>query len=174
MITCVALVSISSYATAADKSANRDRDLLQEVSSIQIEVDRAVAPIQSKADLDAYLRSGIKSPLFALRKPLRERFISSLVFTNHGLASYSWKELSTLSVEDSYKILSLFGEQGAIASIPGVSAKNRNEENILLISPTPSIRHDTIENAACIVDGSQTPVSRCVYEYGSNCNPRCA
>lgn len=178
IIICVALASISSHATAADKGDKHDIDLIQEVSSIQIEVDRAMATIQSKAALEAHLRNSKNSPLNALKKPLRDSFIRSLVFTRYGLASYSWKELSNISVQDAYKVLSLFGEQGAITSIPGISARNRNEENILLISPARSspkryMRAHTIENEACIVNSDSSPSSRCVYEYGSNCNPKC-
>ena len=170
--TFAALMFVSSYAAAADKGTKHDIELVREIASIRIDVDRAMAPIKSQSELAAHLRNSANSPLFALDKPLREAFLKSLVFTQHGLASYSWKELSTTNVKDAYKILSLFGEQGAIDSIPGLKARNTNEENILLISPapTPSIRVDTVKNAACIVMNGG---SSCVYEYGSNCNPKC-
>jgi hypothetical protein len=64
--------------------------------------------IKSAAELEVYLKTAVNSPLDRLSPAAKQRFISSLTFTKHGLASYDHSDLNALSPEDAAKILSLF------------------------------------------------------------------
>ncbi|MCC4588966.1 hypothetical protein LL962_17980 [Xanthomonas sp. NCPPB 1067] len=85
-------------------------------------LDQEVAPIRSRAELREYLRvMPAQSPLLLLSYSSRERFLNSLVFSENGLASYSYEDLvAQLNALDAYKVLSLFGQQATVKLIPGL------------------------------------------------------
>ncbi|MGH8225275.1 MAG: hypothetical protein ACRER1_03855 [Gammaproteobacteria bacterium] len=84
-------------------------------------MDWLLAPIHSRAELDAYLKATAKSgsPLDALTPDARRRFLASLGFGLHGLGAFSFSELQYLSTAQIYKILSLFGAQHYALTITG-------------------------------------------------------
>jgi hypothetical protein len=73
--------------------------------------NQPVSQILSAQELDTYLRTTPSSPLDRLPAAAKQSFIASLVFTEDGLASYSYTELETLSPAEIYQILSLFGAE---------------------------------------------------------------
>ncbi|MDO0844162.1 hypothetical protein EIQ06_14985 [Xanthomonas campestris pv. campestris] len=85
-------------------------------------LEQEVAPIRSRAELQEYLKfMPAQSPLKYLSPSNRERFLNSLVFSESGLASYSYQDLEMeLNALEAYKVLSLFGQQATVALIPGL------------------------------------------------------
>ena len=80
--------------------------------------ESALAPIRSQSDLDEYLSMHSISPFGALSKRSLQLFVDSLVFTEHGLASYRTAEIeSELTPRQAYAILSLFGVQQSLAQL---------------------------------------------------------
>ena len=82
--------------------------------------DRAMAPIHTRAELDAYLaRNRGSNPFDALAPVARAHFIANLHFGSKGLASLKLDELaSELSAAEAYRVLALFGLQTALAAVP--------------------------------------------------------
>jgi hypothetical protein len=76
-----------------------------------------VSQIQSAKELDAYLRTTPNSPLDRLSVAAKQRFIDSLVFTENGLASYTYIDLEALSPTEMFQILSLFGAEHTTSMI---------------------------------------------------------
>lgn len=64
--------------------------------------------IKSATDLEIHLQTATNSPLDRLSSAAKQRFISSLVFTKYGLASYDHSDLNALSSTDAAQILALF------------------------------------------------------------------
>jgi hypothetical protein len=78
------------------------------------EIVSRLAPIQSAADLQQYQidHARIGSPLDRLSPPAKRRFLSSLTFSDKGLASFSYADLQDeLTPSQIYQVLSLFGVQ---------------------------------------------------------------
>ncbi|HEX7803012.1 MAG TPA: hypothetical protein VF471_09675 [Pseudoxanthomonas sp.] len=170
---CVASHAVHAQDASIQKGSGID--LVREMNATQIEIDQATAPIKSKSDLERYLRTTPDSPLNKLPPKLRDKFLKSLVFTRHGLASYSYLGLDSASTTDLYAIFSLFGQQRYLTSIPGLKAKNPTEKSILFMSAMGGGGENTteeppVQNAYCTVDGQD---SWCTYEYGSTCNAKC-
>ncbi len=108
-----------------------------------------------------------------------------MIFTNYGLASYSFIPLQSLSVSDAYAVLSLFGEQRAVGRIPQMKARNKTEESILLVSRSglytpqgegdpPPMPTEPLPHQACYVDSTNNPPQLWCEPYpGAMCNPKC-
>lgn len=82
-----------------------------------------LAPIKSAADLQNHLaaHANTRTPLSLLSKGARDRFLSSLVFSSAGLASFDYSDLrAELTASQIYRILELFGAQHSTKSIPGL------------------------------------------------------
>lgn len=153
------LVPLSAIATDVGAEAARWQ---------QQEIDLAIAPIKSLADLEHHLTTAIDSPLAKLTPDARKEFIESLVFTSKGLGSYSWRPLAaTLSVTDTWRVLSLFGLQSTTSDVPGPAATSDVEHHML--EAAPMIQHDW-GNKICVV---QSPNVWCETQYGANCSRAC-
>jgi hypothetical protein len=148
-------------------------DILLEVGTTQREIEEAMAPIKSMADLNNYLKTTTDSPLRKLGTSARGNFLKSLVFTKDGLGSYSYIELAGLTVTEAYKILSLFGAQSSVSSIPNLKPQNKSEESILTLSSQIYGTESYLRNYQCVVNGDDTDPTHCVYLYGSYCNSAC-
>lgn len=148
-------------------------DILQEVGATQREIEEAMAPIRSAADLKRYLETTTDSPLDKLGASARGNFLKSLVFAKGGLGSYSYVELSGLTVTDAYRILSLFGAQSSVSSIPNLKPRNKSEESVYTLSSRLYGTQGVIRNYECIVYGADPDPTRCSYMYGRNCNSLC-
>ncbi|MGW8341274.1 hypothetical protein ACWGY7_14455 [Xanthomonas axonopodis pv. khayae] len=99
----------------------------------------------------------------------QESFTRSMVFTEKGLASYSYNGLTDyLSTKEIYELLSLFGVQKTISAIPGVIAKNSIETKIIEGNTQigPAANRDTY----CLING---PQRLCRPEYRSICSQAC-
>lgn len=74
----------------------------------------STAEIRSREDLANHLRrAGDKSPLAALPRAARIRFIDSLAFNGNGLTQYRYDVLlDNLTASQAYRILRLFGAEG--------------------------------------------------------------
>jgi len=168
----VVLSVVLPAAVAADRTAPTAVEWGAEVAARQGQIELAVAPIRSRADLSSHLRTHRDSPLLRLPSAQRQRFIDGLVFTEQGLASYSYLPLEgALSVTDTYRILALFGAQGSIASFQNRRPDSDAERAMLeaaglsAMAAVPSWRH-----GICVINGANR---RCVRQYGSNCSRAC-
>ena len=65
--------------------------------------------LKSAADLDTYLSTTPSTPLDVLSADARQNFLSSMVFSAKGLASFNYTDLATLSSSQITDILRLFG-----------------------------------------------------------------
>lgn len=186
LILVVMLTASMSTSAAEVPDANRQiAEALMEVGTTQYEIDSATAPIKSMAELKEHLRTSSRSPLHHLGPSARAAFLKSMVFTRYGLASYSFEPLQHLSVSDAYAVLSLFGEQRAVGSIPRMRASNSTEEAILLLSQSgkysplgegdpPNLPSEPLPNQACFVDSTNNPPQIwCDFHPGAMCNPKC-
>ncbi|HYG08039.1 MAG TPA: hypothetical protein VD865_16730 [Stenotrophomonas sp.] len=98
---------------------------------VQRELDYIAAPIKTRAALDAYLqRLPPDSPLLALSPPARQEFLASLVFTEHGLASYRYVPLQQIDLADAYRILALFGQQRSLAALSGMTTRTEEGKRV--------------------------------------------
>lgn len=102
----ISLPLTTNTAGAADQTLGRDLAML-------------TATIKSRQDLDAYLRfdAARPTPLDALRKSERERFLKGLSFGAGGLASVGVDSLVSLGPTRAYEVLSLFGMQHALLDL---------------------------------------------------------
>lgn len=83
----------------------------------QRRLDRSEAMIRNAEELALFLSAEpATSPLRAMNTSARQLFLSSLVFSERGLASYSIKGLAGLGVAQRHRILGLFGEQASLAA----------------------------------------------------------
>ncbi|MFA0923567.1 hypothetical protein [Xanthomonas fragariae] len=157
-------------AHAADHAPLLDQgNDVDQMLALQEDVELANAPVNSQEKLISYLSANPSSVFFKLPASAQESFKSSLVFTDKGLASYYYESLTKyLTTKQIYQLLSLFGAQKTISFIPGITASNPMEKNIIVSeSPyTPTPRSGNI----CIINGSS---SQCRPEYGSMCSRAC-
>ncbi|MGH8427590.1 MAG: hypothetical protein ACRES7_06370 [Gammaproteobacteria bacterium] len=119
----------ASAATVSNASVTYSPPDMTDISAAQLKkyyawrdrMDWLLAPIHSRAELDAYLKTtaGSGSPLDVLAPDARRRFLASLQFGRGGLAGFSTADLQYLSAEQVYQILSLFGQQGYTPDIAG-------------------------------------------------------
>lgn len=151
------LVAASSVASDLDVAA---------VQWQQQEIDLSMAPIKSHAELVRHLRTVNDSPMTRLTPRARQQFIASLVFTRKGLASYSWEPLTSLSVTDKWRLLSLFGLQSHARDVPGAAPANEIEQHMHDVAPMVENWH----NKVCVI---QAPDSWCDYRYGTGCSKAC-
>jgi hypothetical protein len=154
------LAAVVPAAQATDTSADVARWQQQEV-------DLAMAPIKSRADLDHHLRTVADSPLTRLPSAARQAFIDSLVFTPKGLGSYAWGPLAaSLDVTETWRVLSLFGLQSTTGNVPGAAPTTMVEHH--MVEATPMIQDHG--NKICVV---HNPNIWCAHNYGSNCSRAC-
>lgn len=125
----------ASFAVSASEGVLRDAPYAHDLSNGQSsyfgeKLDIATAPIKSRQQLQQHLAMTPDSPLYKLTPYARGNFVNSLVFTSRGLGSYSYVDLSGLSVSEAYAILSLIGAQSTIASVPGLKAESSLDQAI--------------------------------------------
>lgn len=134
---------------------------LRSAYAAQLKLDYLLAPIHSRAELKEYLQvtANSGSPLDALTTYARQRFLSSLVFTQGGLGSFSYADLQYLSASQIYKILSLFGVQSATPMIKGAQTLNTTDL-VIMGMPTPDTDY---WNFRC------APPATCVQQWNDIC-----
>lgn len=185
LFTALMLAASMDVFSAEKPDANRQvSEALREIGATQYEIDSVSAPVKTLAELKEHLATNPRSPLYRLDPGARRAFLKSMVFTNYGLASYYFSPLQGLSVSDAYAVMSLFGEQRAVGTIPGMRARSSIEESMLFVSrsgrisplgedppPTPT---EPLPHQACIVDGSSSPPTHwCEPSPGAMCNSKC-
>lgn len=187
MLLTIAMMTASMTTLAGElpEAKRQIAEVIQEIGTTQYEIDSASAPIKTMAELKDHLATNAHSPLQRLRPDARAAFLKSMVFTNYGLASYSFAPLQKLSVSDAYAVLSLFGEQRAIGRIPEMRARSSIEESMLLMSQAarysplgegdpPLTPTEPLPHQACYVDSTNSPPKIWCEPYpGSMCNPKC-
>lgn len=170
---CIATVgSILLLSDAGARQTESAEAAMADQFSIALrEASRAAAPLKSLADVELHLKEVMATPLLALHEDQRRRFVNSLVFTDKGLASYSWQSLTELSVADRYRILALFGAQNDLTKLPHMPVKSEAEESMIFLASLQEglSASMTQRNSVCWVRGPN--VVRCEYEYGANCDP---
>ena len=149
--------------------APTNAEVVTDAAMTQVLLDVMVAPIHSKAELDRYLVRNPDSPIHGLGDADKQSFLSSLVFSGRGLASYSYLELEGRPASEVYRILALFGlqsESGSIRRRRSLSAEDRMVESGLR-SARPPRRLDQ----GCWV----TPYrpGRCHHDPGHECSALC-
>ncbi|SEO99434.1 hypothetical protein SAMN02800692_3110 [Luteibacter sp. UNC138MFCol5.1] len=139
------------------------------LSRAEERVNVMTAAIRSKDQLHAHLSSDPTSPLLALEPSKRKSFVESLLFTDAGLASYSFLELEGLPSTSIYRILTLFGVQADTADIRrSVGFEDAEVENILKrYSQRP---RDNLHRM-CVISPHRP--TRCVPNTGSRCPAGC-
>ncbi len=80
---------------------------------------RELAPLKSARDVYIYNNATPKhlSPLSALQRTERDRFVQSLRFNDKGLTQFDYTLLQSLSPTEIYKVLALFGMQSGSGRI---------------------------------------------------------
>lgn len=137
-----ALLVVSAFACAAS-AQNSNPNAFSEAADFVAQKERdskigesALAPIRSASDLNAYLSSRKTSPLSALSDRSRKIFVESLVFTEHGLASYRFRELeSELTPRQAFELLSLFGVQKTVGYLRFEQASAEEREAVAKLAP---------------------------------------
>ncbi|MBD4194327.1 hypothetical protein GUH50_18995 [Xanthomonas citri pv. citri] len=165
MIVLGVLVGSSAGAGAAPPSS--DGELLKSSSILQEEVDLATARIRSSKQFEAYLAATPSSVAFKLPPSVLSKFRRSMVFTERGLASFSYDGLiDYLNTKELYELLGLFGVQRTISSIPGIVGKNEIERKIIEVNDI-----NPRQDSYCLINqGSNS----CKYEYKSMCSQACS
>lgn len=105
----------------------------------QRELSNELAPIKSRAQLEAYARinRGVDSPLSALSPGAQKRFLQSLVFSERGLASFDYTDLRIeLTATQIYQLLRIFGLERSIGVIP----------NLRVLTPTDQLVIDAYQS----------------------------
>ncbi|MCC8484640.1 hypothetical protein VDF13_10665 [Xanthomonas campestris pv. raphani] len=145
-----ALAFITPLCASATKQSTQVEVNSAHAASIQSETqkirsrDFALAPLKNKQDVRRYLaQEHIGSPLSVLNRNSAQRFTESIEFNERGVTTFSYKELSGLSIRQAYAILSLLGIQDATASVPGLRVESEVDRAILsasssLIQPAAS------------------------------------
>lgn len=96
-------------------------------------IDELTAPIRSTSELHSHLQMDFRSPLNVLNDSAKWAFVDSLRFSERGLSSFRYDILSgALSIEETYKVLQLFGEQNAIRLISGKIAANSEADKAIV------------------------------------------
>lgn len=108
-------VDASNGQQGASKSSGASAAYLAEKELLRRELSYELAPIRSRQDLSAYLRSiQSRSPLARMSPAGQRRFLESLTFNERGLTGYGSDDLlAELSASEIYRVLSLFGAQHA-------------------------------------------------------------
>lgn len=124
-------------------------------------LDEARAPIKSQADLQKYLSTEqASSPLNKLTSESKNRFLSSLVFSDKGLASYNYEELQDqLTASQIYDILGLFGAQATTSLIKGAAVENNVDRLIMqpgIVKPSAVIGPPCETGIETACDGTHT------------------
>jgi hypothetical protein len=103
--------------------------------ALERERDYAAAAIKSQSDLIWYVGNMPKnSPLRMLSIQGRARFLNSLSFGSHGLASYSYADLQAeLTASQIYRVLGLFGVQRSTSLIKGVLIATPDDRAIMAV-----------------------------------------
>lgn len=162
----LALLLVAVVATTSTTASDLDVAALQWQ---QQEIDLAVAPVKSRADLELHLRTAPDSPFAKLPPAARKAFIDSLVFTKEGLGSYSWLPIAgALDLQDTYRLLALFGLQSDASHVSGVQPATEVERHMVDVSPL--IQSDW-SNKVCVIQAPYPP--RCEPQYGSGCSRAC-
>jgi len=129
-----ALIFTAITCTAANAQQSPSARMLEEKEIVERDISVMLAPIRSKATLQEYLATHQKnSPFAALSPGAKRRFVQSLRFSEKGLSGYEYGDLQhELTVTQIYKLLSLFGVETSASAIPGLKAKSKSDELILL------------------------------------------
>lgn len=130
VITCFLAISaggINVYAVPQGADNNIAKEQLRKNAQLQRALDRELAPVKSLQDF--YKTELLSSRGMVAFKKLRPQeqadFISGLVFTSQGLASYNYRVVEdSLSVSEAYDLLGLFGVQYTIKHLKGLKVKN--------------------------------------------------
>ena len=146
----------------------------------QQKMDIVTAAIRTRSQLQAYLATTPSSSIYKMSPSARSNFVASLVFTKNGLGSYSYIDLAGLSVRDAYSILSLFGAQSTIGSVPGLKANTALDRAIAervskeMARPNSSLIPftDPARDHICTIYPNK-PSGVCEYNYGSHCMDGC-
>ena len=96
MVTAVLGFALGACATDPDPQPTADNQPVQ---------------IHSATELTVYLQTARTTPLDRLSPADRQAFLSSLRFGDKGLGSFQYTVLKSLSPEDVYQVLSLFGAE---------------------------------------------------------------
>ncbi|MGW8340507.1 hypothetical protein ACWGY7_20630 [Xanthomonas axonopodis pv. khayae] len=169
MMVFAVLVGSNAGAGAVPPSSNSE--LLKSSSSLQEDVDLATAQIRSSKQFEAYLAATPSSVAFKLPPSVLNKFRRSMVFTERGLASFSYDGLTDyLNTKELYELLSIFGVQRNISSIPGVVGKNEIERKIIEANDS-GLDINPRQNSYCLINQGS---SSCKPEYKSICSQACA
>ncbi|WNH52103.1 hypothetical protein [Stenotrophomonas oahuensis] len=130
---CSVLFGLSSSAGAHEEISSPSQAEGESRDLLQREISTHLAQIKNKEDLQVYLTSmrGIQTPLDTLSPGAKRRFIESLVFTDRGLASFTYVDIrNELTLSEAYKLLALFGREATAASIRGMRVENEADRLI--------------------------------------------
>lgn len=97
-------------------------------------LDRLLAPIKSKQDLDRYLAvtPGYQSVFSPLTPAGRRAFIDSLTFNQSGLTGFSYRDLQAeLTPTQIDKLLALFGARNTIALMKPTRVVSMKDRHLL-------------------------------------------
>lgn len=126
-------VDVLARTPSSAPSSPQERNILLERELVDREIARQLATVQNQADLASYMLSIPKdSPLLLLSDGARDRFIQSIVFTDHGVASFQYADLrAELSASEVYRLLSIFGLQNSTKSIPDLRIESAADEAVI-------------------------------------------
>lgn len=123
------------------------------------EIVSRLAPIQSAADLQQYQvdHARIGSPLDRLSPSAKQRFLSSLTFSDKGLASFSYADLQDeLTPSQIYQVLTLFGVQRTASFARHARIETDTDRMILgapSVAPQTCTINSTLAGAGCDHEG---------------------
>ena len=171
---CLASLLYASNAWTAPPQHDADpkpqQNLAVYTELLRAEVDLSLAKIRSAESLHQHLANEADSPLSALSPHARIQFIDRLVFTEHGLGSFSVAPLDGHSVTSAYLILQLFGAQGMVGAIEGLLTKTATDEAIIEL--TLDGNGLAMIGRSCEFVFDPWPKWACVTNPGSMCDPR--
>lgn len=130
MIVALAASTLVASADASSAGVQDGSGSALEAAVMAREMARDLAPIRSRSTLEELQASGRleQTMLGQLPEDARKRFTDSLVFSERGLASFSYPELrSNLDGFQIYQLLALFGAQHSLVAIPGIRGLNTAE-----------------------------------------------
>lgn len=144
-------------------SSNKQAEALRRIQHL-------LAPIKSWEDLQDYLAVTRldASPLDKLSPAAKQRFLGSLVFSEHGLASFEYVDLENeLSPTDIYKVLSLFGVQSDTATLRNVRMSSESDGLIMNYMGPPNSPYSDHLDYRCASRGT------CTRSSGDICTSNC-
>lgn len=173
----MAVPSSTTQAMMNSNSSSATRAELAAALAWRYKMDRELAPIQSRKELTAYLHltahSG--SPLDAFPPRARARFLSSLVFTSAGLASYQYVDLQYLAPAQIYSILALFGAQRDTPMIAGAQSVNAESTQSETAARPRLLDTSGVEASGLLPHSDHKDYScyggNCLANTGGICNP---